>query len=108
VRRGHKEEKMRILFVTLVLAVSLTWLQASFPAAAQGSHAPSRHVVRTVVDAASPGQYPKVSGLRPFSLEANFMSLAGYFRFLVFARDGIWLSRHECVAIVNQQIATGE
>ena len=53
-------------------------------------------------------EYPMVAGMRPFSAEANYMSLPGYLRFLVYQRDGIWLSRQESVAIVDRQIATGE
>lgn len=56
----------------------------------------------------SAAEYPAVSGLKPFSAEANYMSLPGYLRFLVYERDGIWLSRQEAVAIVDRQIATGE
>lgn len=52
--------------------------------------------------------YPQVSRLRPFSPEANYMSLPGLLRFLVYQRDGIWLSREEAVAIVQQQMAIGE
>jgi hypothetical protein len=53
-------------------------------------------------------EYPMVASLTPFSAEANYMSLPGYLRFLVYQRDGIWLSRQESVAIVDRQIATGE
>jgi hypothetical protein len=49
--------------------------------------------------------YPNVANLRPFSPEANYMSLPGYLRYLVYERDGIWLSRAEVVAIVDAQIA---
>lgn len=47
---------------------------------------------------------PQVAYLKPFSAEANYMSLPGYFRYLVWERDGIWLSRAEAVALVNNQI----
>ncbi|MBI2266551.1 MAG: hypothetical protein HYU64_15545 [Armatimonadetes bacterium] len=50
-------------------------------------------------------EYPNVANLRPFSPEANYMSLPGYLRFLVFEQDGIWLSRAECAAIVRSQIS---
>jgi hypothetical protein len=53
------------------------------------------------------GSYPSVSNLRPFSPEANYMSLPGYLRYLVYQRDGVWMSRQEAVAVVDQQIATG-
>ena len=49
------------------------------------------------------GQYPNVANLKPFSAEADYMSLAGYLRFLVFQQTGQWLTREEAVRIVNQQ-----
>lgn len=49
------------------------------------------------------GQYPNVANLKPFSAEANFMSLPGYLRYLVFQQTGQWLTRAEAVRIVNQQ-----
>ena len=49
------------------------------------------------------GQYPNVASLKPFSAEANYMSLAGYLRYLVFQQTGQWLTREEAVRIVNQQ-----
>lgn len=52
--------------------------------------------------------YPKVSNLKPFTAEANYMSLPGYLRFLVYERDGVWLDRMEAASIVDNQIATGE
>jgi hypothetical protein len=49
------------------------------------------------------GQYPSVANLKPFSAEADYMSLAGYLRYLVFQQAGQWLTREEAVRIVNQQ-----
>ncbi|HET7265126.1 MAG TPA: hypothetical protein VFL28_10690 [bacterium] len=49
------------------------------------------------------GQYPNVANLKPFAAEANFMSLAGYLRYLVFQQTSQWLTREEAVRIVNQQ-----
>ena len=49
------------------------------------------------------GQYPDVHSLKPFSAEANFMSLPGYLRYLVFQQTGQWLTRAEAVRIVSQQ-----
>lgn len=54
-----------------------------------------------------PQTYPKVSNLTPFSAEANFMSLPGYLRYMVYMDDGIWMDRSQAVSIVNNQIATG-
>ena len=52
---------------------------------------------------ATAADYPSVANLTPFTVDCNYMSRAGYLRYLVFERDGIWLSRAEAVAIVNQQ-----
>ena len=65
-------------------------------------------VVPARADATNPQEnYPTVSHLTSFTLEANYMSLPGYLRFLVYTRDGIWLTHEECAAIVDEQIATG-
>ncbi len=48
-------------------------------------------------------EYPQVGELTPFSREANFMSLAGYLRYLVNLQDNVWLSRAEAQSIVEQQ-----
>ncbi|HEY3997723.1 MAG TPA: hypothetical protein VGO93_02580 [Candidatus Xenobia bacterium] len=53
--------------------------------------------------------YPNVSTLHPFTADCNYMSRAGYLRYMVFAQDGVWLSRAESVAIVQSQgTAAGE
>lgn len=57
---------------------------------------------------AQAAEYPNVTTLKAFSAEANYMSLPGYLRDLVWQRDGIWMTREESVAIVQRQIATGE
>jgi hypothetical protein len=51
--------------------------------------------------------YPNVAGLVPFSPSCNFMSRAGYLRYIVYNQQGVWLTRSDAVAIVDQQIATG-
>jgi len=52
-------------------------------------------------------QYPNVSNLKPFAPEANFMSLPGYLRSLVFQQTGSWITYAEASRIVQQQIAAG-
>jgi hypothetical protein len=54
-------------------------------------------------DSTQPGQYPSVANLRPFSAEADYMSLAGYLRYLVFQQTAQWLTRPEAERIVGQQ-----
>ena len=55
------------------------------------------------VGVASAQQYPNVSNLTPFSPETNFMSLAGYFRYLSHQTTGQWLTFAEAERIVAQQ-----
>jgi hypothetical protein len=44
-----------------------------------------------------------VANLKPFTAQADYMSLPGYLRYLVFQQTGQWLTRAEAVRIVNQQ-----
>jgi hypothetical protein len=68
-----------VLLATLVLAVTVA------PALAQ--------------------QYPDVSSLKPFSPEANFMSLPGYLRWLIFQQTGQWITYAEASRIVQEQLS---
>lgn len=52
-------------------------------------------------------QYPNVSNLRPFSPEAQFMSLPGYLRWLAFQQTGQWITYAEAARIVRQQLEAG-
>jgi hypothetical protein len=49
------------------------------------------------------GQYPNVSNLKAFAPEANFMSLPGYLRYLVFQQTGQWMTYAEASRVVTQQ-----
>jgi hypothetical protein len=59
---------------------------------------------------AQPGQGPQlqptVANLEPFSAEANFMSLVGYLRWVVFQQTSQWLSHVEASRMVSQQTGT--
>jgi hypothetical protein len=48
-------------------------------------------------------QVPSVSNLEPFSAEANFMSLPGYLRWLLFQQNGNWITYQEAARMVQQQ-----
>ncbi len=48
--------------------------------------------------------YPNVANLEPYSEATNFMSRAGYLRWLVFQQTGRWISHAEAEQIVRQQI----
>jgi hypothetical protein len=78
----------RSLFVLVLLALMLACVFMS-----------STQVVQAA-------DYPYVANLKAFSPEADYMSLPGYLRFLVYERDGVWMTRGEAVAIVDTQIAS--
>ncbi len=48
-------------------------------------------------------QTPNVSNLKAFSAEANFMSLPGYLRWLLFQQNGNWITYSEAARMVQQQ-----
>ena len=48
-------------------------------------------------------QTPNVASLEPFSAEANFMSLPGYLRWLLFEQTGNWITYQEAARMVQQQ-----
>jgi hypothetical protein len=52
----------------------------------------------------APDKVSDVTGIRPFSPEANYMSLPGKLRYDTYANTGVWMTREEAVAAVNQQI----
>lgn len=70
----------------LLMVVGLAAAMAPPPAAAQEG-----------------GQYANVAGLQPWSPETNFMSLAGYLRWMTFKEQGVWLSMAEAKRIVAEQ-----
>jgi hypothetical protein len=53
-------------------------------------------------------EYTDVAGLQPWSAETNYMSLAGYLRWMTFKEQGVWLSMPEAKRIVAEQIASME
>jgi len=52
---------------------------------------------------ASAQQYPSVSNLMPFSASTNFMSLAGYLRYVSHQQSNQWLTHREAIHVVQQQ-----
>ena len=48
-------------------------------------------------------KYPSVTGVTPFSAEANFMSKPGYLRYRYFVSSGEWLSYTDAARIVAEQ-----
>ncbi len=60
-------------------------------------------VVALATSSASAAQYTNVAGLNAWSAETNYMSLAGYLRWMTFREQGVWLSMPEAQRIVAQQ-----
>lgn len=85
---------MRNVLVSLMGAAMLLVI-VSGVAFAQTPPAPTQ--------SASPGQVPSVASLKPFSIEANFMSLPGYLRYLMHQQTGQWLTYAEATRAVRQQ-----
>jgi len=54
---------------------------------------------------AAAAEYANVAGLEPWSEQTNFMSLAGYLRWMTFQDQGVWLSTAEAKRIVAAQLA---
>jgi len=76
---------MKIMQMLMVIALGVVVLSATF------------------VGIASAQQNPNVSNLTPFSAEANYMSLAGYLRYVNHQQTGQWLTVPEAERIVKQQ-----
>jgi uncharacterized protein YdeI (BOF family) len=83
-----------------VIALSVLILSTAFAGVALAQTQPATTPAPATT---TQGQYPDVHSLTPFSAEANYMSLAGYLRYLVFQQTGQWLTRAEAVRIVAQQ-----
>ncbi len=47
--------------------------------------------------------FPSVSGIRPFTPEANYMSLPGFLRMRYYQQTGQWISREAAVQAVQDQ-----
>jgi len=48
-------------------------------------------------------QYPNVSNVKAFSTESDYMSVAGYLRYLTYQQTGQWLTLDEAKRVVSQQ-----
>lgn len=80
--------------------VALAQSSPSYPPPAQTP--PSQQVQPAQTTPGSTGQVPSVSNLKPFSIEANFMSLAGYLRYLMHQQTGQWMTYAEAQRAVRQ------
>lgn len=51
--------------------------------------------------------FPSIASLAPFAAETNYMSLAGYLRWVSHHETGVWLTYAEAERIVHQQKGGG-
>jgi hypothetical protein len=95
---------MRKMLVSIV-SVTMLVAVASSVAFAQTTPAPTPPSTQPAapVQNVSPGQVPTVSNLKPFSAEADYMSLAGYLRYLMYQQTNQWVTYAEASRVVKQQ-----
>jgi len=69
--------------------------------AAEVSGLQPAHAVRVLPQTTG---YPQVTGLAPFGVETNYMSLPGYLRWVSYQMSGSWLGYPEAARIVKEQL----
>ena len=95
-------------FVVSVMSLAVVLAVASGVALAQSAPTytpPAQQPSQTQPAQTTPGatgQIPSVSSLKPFSIEADFMSLAGYLRYLMHQQTGQWMTYAEATRAVKQ------
>jgi hypothetical protein len=87
------------LGIVSLLSVGLASAQTTAP---QPMTQPQPATQPPTAPAMTPGPYPDVKNLKPFSAETAFMSLAGYLRYVTHQRTSQWLTRLEAERIVRQ------
>ena len=61
-------------------------------------------VIAYAAPPAAAAEYTNVAGLESWSAQTNYMSLAGYLRWMTFTDQGVWLSMAEAKRIVAEQL----
>jgi hypothetical protein len=87
-----------MLGVLFLAGVAPAFAQTTQPPAQPGQTQPAQ-----TPPAQGPQLQPSVAGIEPFSAAANFMSLVGYLRWVMFQQTSQWLSHLEAARIVGQQ-----
>ncbi|MDI6772192.1 MAG: hypothetical protein QME77_06335 [bacterium] len=49
---------------------------------------------------------PRVENLKPFSPETQYMSVAGFLRYVVYHQTGLWLTQNEASRMLQEQLRT--
>ena len=87
----------------LVAVISGVAFAQTYPAQTPPATQPAQTPPATQPSNVSPGQVPTVANLKPFSAEADFMSLPGYLRYLMHQATGQWVTYAEATRVVKQQ-----
>ncbi len=90
--------------IVSILSVAVVLVVASGVALAQTAPPAQTPPAQTPAQTApgSTGQIPSVANLKAFSIEANFMSLPGYLRYLMHQQTGQWMTYAEAQRAVKQ------
>ncbi len=90
-----------ILSVAVVLVVASGVALAQTPSYTPPAQTPPAQTPAQTAPG-STGQIPSVANLKAFSIEANFMSLPGYLRYLMHQQTGQWMTYAEAQRAVKQ------
>jgi len=74
-------------------------------AAAQPAAAPALAAPPAQIDMAL-ASLPRVENLKPFSPETQYMSVAGFLRYVVYHQTGTWLTQNEASRMLQEQLRT--
>ncbi len=84
--------------VVSVIIVYPPRTQAAPPAAAPALAAPPAQVDLALTS------LPRVENLKPFSPETQYMSVAGFLRYVVYHQTGLWLTQNEASRMLQEQL----
>lgn len=85
-------------FVVSVIIVYPPRVQAAPPAAAPVLSAPPVQMDLALTS------LPRVENLKPFSPETQYMSVAGFLRYVVYHQTGLWLTQNEASRMLQEQL----
>lgn len=86
--------------VVSVIIVYPPRTSAAPPAAAPALAAPPAQIDMALAS------LPRVENLKPFSPETQYMSVAGFLRYVVYHQTGLWLTQNEASRMLQEQLRT--
>ncbi len=84
--------------VVSVIIVYPPRTQAAPPAAAPALAAPPAQIDLALTS------LPRVENLKPFSPETQYLSVAGFLRYVVYHQTGLWLTQNEASRMLQEQL----